>query len=909
MTPPQNIEVPRLENEAQSSKIELWRLKTQLWINETPSLSLLPEWLDDWDIIELTEDELNKLREDINRDSEKANEIFKKFLEDKREKITSTSIEWRNRLKSALEEAKRKAKDLSSIKQMWEWLTKATEAFSKWDIFEWLKLAFWATFWLLFWKIFWWIKDLFWFWWEDNNSDLNTSISDTEKKLKQDIADKIKTDLFWNTNLHPLLKKKLEEKVKDPSSISSKNLEELWKKLKENKKLTIEDIKSILWDDYQKLWKELREDPEILNALKLKYQKDIIDSINKEYWIMLEWDKRTKLIEILNNEFNETKLDLVVIANKLQKWESISLWDVVWFMYKEWIWATMFLLKLMFNWIIGLDTFAFNIVDTWWKLLLWTKWLFNFFWVEVKTDDFLKWIENLDPSQKTLILWLLYRKWSTLFEILWKISETWLRVLATQTVWRDYNLWLLSSSSEKIETFKKIEQTLWWLWEWNKIIIQAQEQFKQVTRNNQIIQALQDAWNDVKKAKELLSKIDWVDKTLIEKSNDIKSLKEALSKFETKHFTIWDKISWYLKNDLRARQIDFQRNIEAITSYQARIIKWESIVYRILPKIREYLNILEVWKNAERFVIEAKTKEWVLTKLDALKKLSLEAPELARSLLKGLPEIAVLWIAAWTKEENENILEAVAKVAPYLLRIVWPTYMLFSLSWAYKDWKVQWYNVTEWALWWIFLWMDLVTASKILWQNWLWWVWKFMFKPLTAPIDFVIKIWQTWKTTMDIVKAKWSWKEAGKEVLKNTKWKIKWTKKWQIAAVVWWLAIAWYWIKEVFDEDIDEKYEKLVKDWVIDERWNILNFEAIKNEFNKLDIADKESFTEIIFSWKHWLVDTSLLKFEIIWEDLKVTTNEKTIWDWCITSELKSIMEQLWIKNIYFKNNSIKPSI
>lgn len=740
------------------------------------------------------------------------------------------------------------------------------------------------------------------------------------KKLKQEISQKIETDLTSKLQLHPLIKQKLEEKRNNPNSIPEDKLLKLKKILEVKWHFSIDDIKDILSDEYKQLQEEIKNDPNIKEAVKLQYENLLVKKISNEYWINLEWDKRKKLVELINEKWDENKIDFINLSTKVQNWETITLWETLFTLFDEASEATWFMIQLLTKWIVWVDKFALNIIEWWEKILFWLNWLTG---QEISFDIFSWKIENIWEKEKILLLWLLYRKWATLFELLWNLSSFWITHLieSISPSWvSKFELWKasLSNIDNKIKVFGKIESILWWNW-WLELLDTARDNLKLLQRNNYIIKVLENVSKEsiddlakTRKVKELLSKIEWFDTNSIKNLNTLQEIRSAIAtkiSFNPNALRTSGQISAYLKNDLIARQIEFNRNIGAIIKHQSNVISWELRALKITSKVWELLNSLEIGKNTERLVLQAKTKTWVITKLEAFKKLALEAPDLVKSIFRWLPEIAVLWLAAWTREENESIAEAMIKVAPYLTRVIWPAYMVLSLWWAYKNWEIQWMNVTEAWLWTVFLWMDIAAVSSIIWKNWLSGkttieIGKFILKPLTAPIDVAVKSWQAWKTALDIVRAKWSWKEAWKDVIQKVWWKIKSIKNPRAALVIWALAWIWYWIYEIFNEDFDDKYKELVNEWIIDTNWNILDEEKMRQEFSKLDIGDKEALIEIIFiSNESTLVDTSYLDFNIEWDNLLVSTDKNpSIWEWVITAEILVKLQSLWIKQASFNN-------
>jgi len=272
-------------------------------------------------------------------------------------------------------------------------------------------------------------------------------------------------------------------------------------------------------------------------------------------------------------------------------------------------------------------------------------------------------------------------------------------------------------------------------------------------------------------------------------------------------------------------------------------------------------------------------------------------------------------LAIGTREENESIMESMIKIAPFLTRIIWPGMMIFSLWWAYKDGKVQWVNVAEAWLGTIFLWLDSAAALKIFGEHGFSGkttleIWKFIVKPITAPIDIWVRTANFLKSGSQVFKAEWSWKNFWREVGKKTLNGIKNIKGKKLALMVWIALAIGYGAKEIWDEDFDEKYEKLVEEGILDPKtWEVKDFEKAKIVFDWLNKTEKEDFAKIIFMTdKSALLDPNYLDFKIQENNnlLVSTVANEAIWKWVLTSDIIASLNMIWIKDIDFQNNTPK---
>gem|GEM_PF-2733539 len=70
-----------------------------------------------------------------------------------------------------------------------------------------------------------------------------------------------------------------------------------------NGKLELRDIKYVLSkEEYTKIGEELKNDPEVWEAVKLKYETQLVNGISKEYGINLQGDKKAELKKLIQEK-------------------------------------------------------------------------------------------------------------------------------------------------------------------------------------------------------------------------------------------------------------------------------------------------------------------------------------------------------------------------------------------------------------------------------------------------------------------------------------------------------------------------------------------------------------------------------------------------------------------------------
>ena len=729
------------------------------------------------------------------------------------------------------------------------------------------------------------------------------------KRIRQEIAQKIQQDLFpQKDKLHPLVLSKLEEIVWDPKKIPEQKLLEIKRVLGENWKLTIKDIKKILsFEEYEDIDKAIRNDKELIWWLKLELEKRVTDTIAKEYWLNLQTEqKRKELTSYIRENLNDSKVDWIDLYHRFKSWETITLW-----MFSREILSTswdsfIFMTWLITKWIVSVDDFALNIEEWWINLVSYglNFWSVVAWWVSI--EKLWAYIEWMDKETKTIFLWMLYRKWWAFFNLIWSITSfSTTKLIEAVTPWSIWALEWASSSiksiSSRIEVFGKLEKVLWETF-WTEELKRAKTTLWQIQKNNEVIKALRKNWNNLKGLK---SAISGIDKKLWSQISNIDNLKDIRSLLSQK---VWkapeirkvDTPRAYFKRDLLTREIELNRNLQKIIDSQTKAIIWDPKFLRAASKLKEVFAMSEIWKDIQRLTLEAKDSAWVIKKIDALKAVALEAPELLKSIFRWLPEIAVLWLTAATREENESIIEAMSGVAPYLTRLVWPFMMTFSIWSALKDGEVQWMNVTEAWLWVAFLAMDSMTVIKIFWKEWarkwLWEVWKFVIRPITAPADLLVNVYNTWAKVKDFIRTKWSSWWAIKEAWKKTMKKIEDINNKKLAFISAIMIWAWYGIYEIFDKDFDDIFREYIKEGIIEENGEILDYQKLKLKFNELGDIDKLSFIELIFM-RYSRVPEDKLELSLKWNELIIKSKDEIVEDWVIEEnfEIQADLKLLWI--------------
>lgn len=743
------------------------------------------------------------------------------------------------------------------------------------------------------------------------------------RKTREAIAKKIKEEFLPNKNVPEILKIKLNEVVNNPELISEENLVKLSEKLKSWKKLDIIDIRYILKDSWEEIENELYDD-EAKDALKLELESNIIKSIEQNYWLNFNTDKREKTIELVREHITGNVDDYVILEQKLRNKDEM-LWaiDVVKFLWVKPFQFANFTMSLISENIITPDKVWTQITKAW-KIILKTP--FNIITSEwITSDEYISKLEWLSEEKRWVFLGILLRQWQALTDILWSAAEFASRSileLASPNIQSWAKMWWNSISSsftnnygEQIKSFKKIERFLGSN-VWHESIDVMKKSLQQVTVNASIISELDNYKDidDIWKLKSKIKNISWISEDIlkwIDSYTDITKLRWFI--WENIHFNanissgkIWSFLN-HIQHNAKWQTIDFTRNIENIVKSQREIIRgWPEKYLNFIKKYREIVWQANIARQAKSINIEAKSASWVISKMEWLSKLANDFPLLAKSTFGMLPQFAFTVLDYELTPENEqDFVKSLWRTALYMSWIVWPLVMTLSPK-AYVDNKgnLEWFNIAEAWVWAILLWIDSVKAAKLALE------WKYLkvltdvvLRPISAPWKFLMDSYRVWKDIVWISKAGWkiNWWKIGSKVAKEAK-KWKWIKK---ALVIWLLVWAAYTANELMKTDLSDEIENLVDKWIIDKSWNIISPEWLNNIYNTLELDEKSAFINILF-WTKWTV---------IPEDIEITLKDnshleivsKNSWvrnkQWFVNGELTSILSDLWIEydNIDFK--------
>ena len=865
--------------ETTQSELDALRKKYLSW---EPDLTSVKEFLQNAknSILEETKEWVNQVKEVAQniQESMKIEEAWDADLEtswkeaenelnSSLQKLDKVSLQWK--AKEALKDWTKKAWELVEkakktwyTAQLWEALHDAFSKLKNFDIF-WALISFFKW---LFWMFIW--KEVLKKAWDKAKEKLSSKeIEKTKDDVKQYIV-----NTFWDT-LTEENKNKLEQSI---NKLSKEQLRQLNDKLKSGK-LTYYDIVQIIPNIYKEILK-----PEQIEKIKIDAQKRIVQSITKEisskYSIKLEWDKLKKLEQLVkeNTTLSDESIWKFIEINNNQE---IRINDLFWPLFEAIINSTALLTWLLTKNIIPISAFWLEFADASGEII---KLSASALWIsdKISIDTFNKSVENMSETEKALIVWLLYRKWWLLLNIIWSISETVSRVwieFATKTSVKTHDLVWASIKNDypkQIKNLDKISKSLWVHNDVTWALDEAIKNLNKVKENYKILHILSKSEWDTSKAIELLKKA-WIDNL---PNKDI-PFDRFVSSFKDRNLisnTLWARWSVYSMLWFWANADLFRLNekLKAITSSQTKMFEG-NFLSKGIWKLRELSNIWEISRAWDRLVLHFESidaaKKWI-SKWNILAN---KFPDLVKWTLDKLPIIAVAWIAY---NSEKPFFEELKKEMKYLLPIVWPI-MLVSDSWfSWKNWKIESINAVEAWIGWALLTLDSVFLTKefIKWGSRA--AWTYMLKPIT---DIYSIIRWAWEWTYSIWKAIVNWKSFWSllsKSIENTK-SIKRPKLRVIAILLW----VWYlWMETVF---ADNKLESIFgEDWKMDKQ-------QLKKEVENLWDKEKELCIKYLISETFWKDILNNIKINISNNKLNIIShNPKVQWDWLIDNDMLNIL-------------------
>lgn len=666
------------------------------------------------------------------------------------------------------------------------------------------------------------------------------------------------------------------------------------------------DWQVVKWEEKENKEKTSQEaNEEQIEEYKNQMTSKLENQFNKKF----NPEEKSKLHELIEKYKN----DLSPLTKNTAEWNIVFV-DLG---FQTWKIALFFLFDLVKEWIIPASSIAMNLVDTWINTIkIWIAPIWKLLWIndseivlwELSMDTF--WQMELSDTQKQVLLWIIYRKWWMITNLMWQASYVLSRLLITPfEMWENISSLSMTSNTllwnyEKVA--KNYDKMLKILWapedELSKILYSTIKETKVKTEVLGIYNKF--GW-DIKKFEQEIMKL-WYE------SDFIKEVRNELKTWKIKNESeLWVKLSNLVKTNAKNTQDafaafkwkisttikwpfwdkrflldEFTSKLWNVNDWIEKSFKSWRTIFKYADNFKNSFKMIDMPKSFEKTVF-ALTKENSKDFIKQLKFLATQSPELVRWIFSHLPIIAVAWVAATSEEPFFKELTDWLK---FLIPIVWP--FLIMKEARLENWQPH--DIVNLALWWWFLvfdWYTLVKAVKLAKE----WeipttVIKFFWKP-------VVDIARLWKWTLQTILYTEHWFKAIYELIKAWKiaeasnlinyWKLK-----QYWLIIWILAIIWWWAKEYFSKKPEEIIAKLEKDWFLNKDW-WFNIAKISEAYQKINNSEKKAIL--------WYLISSILNENSVSKDNLNRNFSVEIKSWnkvYITfKDLASVQERELIKN------------
>jgi len=873
--------IEQLLTENPSLDKEKYKDYLSLKLNEAQQNDLINGNLSMSSILELSKKQIESLSIEIKRN---------KSVQRWAEAIKEAAKKWEIEAKLAWKEAEQMFSDMSKKvtdselwKQTSETFSKATETIKEGWFMIWLEKMSKSS-WFM-WFIAWLILGLFKMFWYNEKIGKLSEIN--KKEIKSTIRSTLLESFPW--------KEERIDSLLNSDLIKEEWLENLSEVIKaKGWKINLIDIKESLWISLDSI---LTED-EIWLA-KDRWIQMISKYIEETYNISfnLEPGKREKLRELVSENL---QIDASAIhkMNKEQEWR---VKDILPLITESGTNLVSFSIWLVTSWIISWSDIIVDVADNYSdsinigiEALPFTK--------NITIDGLLEKAEGMSSEEKMLLFQILSRKSALLGSILWHISyySSWMLIewiTKTSVSWRKLSTQIIAWDIEwQIDSFSKLEKELLKTSEVTDDLREAYNSMSSIKENTIVIKWL----NEAKDVETILNNksIPNKFKVWLDQITDINVAREKVAWLMTFTDAKWSKkmyqhLPWWLNKELQT----LQRKVWSIVELQKNIAKWDFAAINKLQSAFEWVNLS---RTVDNLVFEWMSKQEAITKMQTLKKIANESPELLRNVISAWWTIWFVWLSL-ALSNDESFSETMWKEFLLLTRAIWPLSLILDF-WVNWEWIKKWNIDTIWAAWawvWITLFtMDAIWIASILtttpWaMNKLVATWQFIVKPVTDVVKASASIASQARNIRKLSSAKWVINFWIKDILKWAieTWKnLKINKKLAFAASLW---LAAFWVIKYYAYQKDENIESLVEKWVYSADWRF-SLENTKKVFSDLSLEEQ---TIALKSWIQSQLDFDIsdIDFKIEnWEILASSQNENdTRWNFLYSLKNKELLRNL----------------
>lgn len=675
------------------------------------------------------------------------------------------------------------------------------------------------------WELFEWWKDLY-------------------KKITSYIAVKIPflANLFWWKNEYPELadaKKKWEEvldtaKDKAEEATTAAKDKTNWVLSEEQLKAEVEKKKVALKDELKNKWWEWWEAK--FEKVWKKHEAKIIENTKKAasmtkdkdgYYALdiplLYWQES---VEFMSDLVKEWIIPKEAIVAKVKEWTT----------------------RVIEFWISSVyDALGLSVKGA--SAVLW----------KISLDEFWKDYANLEKHQKVLLWEMLYHKGILLTYMMWLTSSIALNCFVIPVTWHERTWWTWVKQSFGASMWKFDQVAKWyeellsqlWISETTPLVAKLRSNLVEWYAKSIVTHIYKESSNDVQKFQTLLKEAKMICPTWNEKIDLLinQQVKWHFDKLITETWKLSTSSNFSLQEFLQKEIKNSWWSTESLTFWWkvkrpfAHFFKWTTAdpIYYVdessvaLKWTSEALSEIirndwsKIWgimselKTALKFPENASITTKAIASLDKwninrvwelASRLLQESPSLARWFFNNL---SIVIITAWLVENDWIDIANFAKS----MMVFFPW---FDVYWMAREWtKVEHWSLVQYG----FIWWSAVLAGMhihtLIWilngWNKVGWLLRFVWRPITAPIEFAGWVIRSWSYLMEVVpwiiKAWEAW-ETAKVWELSRRW--IWT-----AAVIWVLMLSYKlwrnWYKDMNEEQL---IAKLRESKIIDANWELV---------------------------------------------------------------------------------------
>ncbi|MCH2188618.1 hypothetical protein MK079_02210 [Candidatus Gracilibacteria bacterium] len=911
---------------------------TEDQIKEFKDILLTKEHIGELKAGKMTVEKLTRLKLSQHKDSINTTQVEKNLKKSaeilkKGDKDQESTLE---KLEATTNEALAGVKNTKVTQKATEGIKKVKE--SGMMNFSWEKLEsipFIGGFFKIIGKFFGWLKGLFNF--GDKTSEkvqeLRETLSPQEIiQTKQQVAEKIESDILGSQHIHPLVQQRLKEVVNDPNIINEENLLELKEKIEKNGNIELVDIQSILTPEkYSALLKTIMGEEERQAQLDMT-KTHIINEIYDTYGLDVGVEKRETTKHLVDELFEKQNIQSnELIQEKLLKGEIITLGEILSAMSESAIDASWFFLKLVGTGVISGEKLASNFYASGSDMVVMSIGALPGLTPSISVEELSEQVSQMEDHERRLLMGILYRQSGALAYFAGKsmgfLVQSTTEVLSQtpETSWK-----MGTQSWQNIEkqnaSYRNLEKHFG-ISAGSQFLEESMNHLKTLRTNNSLISIIQDASqfpDDASKIQHVKKEIQKLgnnfDQALLQKIGNISSTRSfndfrsgvansiaeipVESIFKIGSENIPKGLTQY---SLEMHKYHFVQNINTIQRYQRQALSTgiPAKVVQGLRKIPEMFANMELSRNMQHINFEGLSKKEALSRTQALGKMAKDMPDLFRSMFGG--GLTLAFFGVDIANSKDSVVESILDSSAYILNVLGPGKLILNMGTSLSEnGKLEWHEIAAGGAGGILLGIDATNLAKIAVSsdtkgNRILRAGKYIIRPITDIGSFGVNVVKTGVNIADVIKSRGQ--ISIKDAIKNGFSTQKRMGLKGRALIFGSLLAAGYFGYEAWADDFPEEYEELVKTGIIDKQGNPLK---TYGDITQLSDTQKEVLTEIFFQ-KYAIQETTDLRYIVKNSRLTIISHNPQIQDYIIyqndtlLSQIKNVLG-IGVENISFQN-------